>query len=376
MYTATVAKTADLAEEKTARTDSKEVTIAKKGHSYGEPVWTWAEDYSSATAKSTCANDKNHVKEVKATIASETTEATTSAEGKTVYTAKVTIDGKEYTDTKTVVIPKLTPEEPAADDSSKQEEPAADDSSKQEEPAADDSSKQEEPAADDQKEEPSTPAEEPTAPAEEPTAPAEEPAAPAEEPATQPATPGTMFTDVADESNIYKPVSWAVNAGIVKGYSDNTFKPEESCTREQFAIMMWRFAGQPDADISAADKFTDIASFSNNTSRKAVAWAVSEGIINGFNDGHFGPQETVTRRQVVIMLWRWTGRPTATETADFSDVDPSESTYKAIQWGAEAGLVKGYSDGTFKPEDPCQRQHIVIFLYRYARDVLNKDVTL
>ena len=195
-------------------------------------------------------------------------------------------------------------------------------------------------------------------------------------PETPAAPAGSMFTDVPDNSNIFKPVNWAVKNNIVKGFSDGTFKPEESCTREQFAIMMWRFAGQPDVDISAANRFSDIAEFSNNTSRKAVAWAVSEGVINGFDDGTFKPLDKVTRRQVVVMLWRWAGRPAATETTDFSDVQSSESTYKAIQWGSEAGLVKGYSDGTFKPEDDCQRQHIVIFLYRYAREILDEDVTL
>ena len=85
-------------------TDTKTVVIEKTGHAYGEPEWTW-NGTKSATAKFTCANDKSHVENVKATITSETTKATCTADGKTVYTATVEFGGKTYTDTKTVVIP-------------------------------------------------------------------------------------------------------------------------------------------------------------------------------------------------------------------------------------------------------------------------------
>lgn len=75
------------------------------GHSWGEPVWSWKEDHSGATAAFTCRNDASHTQTVNAVIASQTTEATGTAEGKTVYTATVELNGKTYTDTKTIVIP-------------------------------------------------------------------------------------------------------------------------------------------------------------------------------------------------------------------------------------------------------------------------------
>ena len=83
-------------------TDSKEVEIPAIGHKYGEPVFTWSDDYSAANATFTCANDKTHVKKVDAKITSETVDATCTTEGRVTYTASVIVEGKTYTDSKVV----------------------------------------------------------------------------------------------------------------------------------------------------------------------------------------------------------------------------------------------------------------------------------
>ena len=86
-------------------TDTKTEVIPATGHAYGEPVWKWNDDFT-ASATFTCANDTSHVETVNATVTNEvTTEATCKADGVRTYTAKVTFEGKEYTDTKTEVIP-------------------------------------------------------------------------------------------------------------------------------------------------------------------------------------------------------------------------------------------------------------------------------
>ena len=92
------------AEGKTETTLEK-LTIPATGHAYGEPVWKWNDDFT-ASATFTCANDTSHVETVNATVTNEvTTEATCKADGVRTYTAKVTFEGKEYTDTKTEAIP-------------------------------------------------------------------------------------------------------------------------------------------------------------------------------------------------------------------------------------------------------------------------------
>ena len=86
-------------------TDTKTETLPATGHAYGEPVWKWNDDFT-ASATFTCGNDASHVETVNATVTNEvTTAATCKADGVRTYTAKVTFEGKEYTDTKTEVIP-------------------------------------------------------------------------------------------------------------------------------------------------------------------------------------------------------------------------------------------------------------------------------
>ena len=92
------------AEGKTETTLEK-LAIPATGHAYGAPVWKWNDDFK-ATATFTCANNASHVETVNAAVTNEvTTEATCKADGVRTYTAKVTFEGKEYTDTKTEVIP-------------------------------------------------------------------------------------------------------------------------------------------------------------------------------------------------------------------------------------------------------------------------------
>ena len=85
-------------------TDTKTEVIPATGHAYGEPVWNWTDDFK-ATATFTCANDTSHVKKVDATVTSEVTEGSCEVGGTRTYTAKVTFDGKDYTDTKTEPVP-------------------------------------------------------------------------------------------------------------------------------------------------------------------------------------------------------------------------------------------------------------------------------
>ena len=174
------------------------------------------------------------------------------------------------------------------------------------------------------------------------------------------------FSDVTDPSQpIYKPIYWAAGEGIAKGFADGTFRPAESCTREQFVTFIWRMMGKPDPD-SEESAFPDVDS--KRVTFKPIEWAVEEGIIKGYDDGTFRPEETLLRQHVAIMLWRMADKPQAeNEENPFSDITEETPGYDAILWGAGADLIHGYADGTFQPEELCQRQHVAIFLYRYNR---------
>ena len=107
VYTATATATVKDAEGKTeigTLTDTYEVELAALGHKYGAPVWNWTKGENNtytATATFTCANDEKHVETVDAKVTEKSDGATCTEAGKITYTATVTFEGKDYTDTKT-----------------------------------------------------------------------------------------------------------------------------------------------------------------------------------------------------------------------------------------------------------------------------------
>lgn len=107
VYTATATvKDAEGKTEIGTLTGTHEVELAALGHKYGEPTWTWNDDHTEATAVFACERGDD-TQEVKATITEKTTAATCEADGKTVYTAKVSFNGKDYTETYTETLKAL-----------------------------------------------------------------------------------------------------------------------------------------------------------------------------------------------------------------------------------------------------------------------------
>ena len=95
-------------------------------------------------------------------------------------------------------------------------------------------------------------------------------------------------------------VAWAAEKGIVSGYGDGRFGPNDLITREQLAIMLWRYAGSPAPSAQALD-FPDAGSASGYA-LEALRWAVENGIISGYGSGQLAPQGLATRAQVAQMM--------------------------------------------------------------------------
>ena len=110
------------------------------------------------------------------------------------------------------------------------------------------------------------------------------------------------FTDVDEESGIAEAVRWAASEQIVNGFEDGRFRADQKITREQLAVMLFRVARAENVD-TAAD-FTDISDVSD-WAVDAVNWAVSEGIINGFEDRTFRPAGEVTVAEVIAAAVRF-----------------------------------------------------------------------
>ena len=113
------------------------------------------------------------------------------------------------------------------------------------------------------------------------------------------------FADVDEESDIAEAVRWAASEKIVNGFEDETFRADQKITREQLAVMLFSMAKAEDVEnVKTSADFTDISEVSD-WAVDAVNWAVSEGIINGFEDRTLRPAGEVTVAEVIAAAVRF-----------------------------------------------------------------------
>jgi hypothetical protein len=168
------------------------------------------------------------------------------------------------------------------------------------------------------------------------------------------------FNDVEPDAYYANAVAWAIESGITEGTSEETFSPDEPCTRAQIVTFLWRAAGAP--TITDADNvFSDLDP--NAYYYQAVLWGIQNGVVQGLTPTTFGGNELVTRGQAVTFQWRAAGKPDG-EGREFTDVDYSEYYGDAVQWTVSTGITTGTGATTFSPDDVCTRAQIVTFLYR------------
>ena len=185
--------------------------------------------------------------------------------------------------------------------------------------------------------------------------------------------PMNGFSDVQDPSHpFYNAIYWAAEAGITKGYSDGTFGINRDCTRGEMMMFLWRYAGKPAPAAVSKSPFTDVPT--THAFYKAILWGSQKGITKGYSDGTFGINKNVSRGECMMFLWRLKGKPlpNAVWASPFKDVPMSHTFFKAILWGSQKGVTKGYTSGpkkgNFGINDNCTRGQIVTFLYR-AKDL-------
>lgn len=97
-----------------------------------------------------------------------------------------------------------------------------------------------------------------------------------------------------------------------------------------------------------------------------VHYCVEKGLMHGISADKFLPDGSVTRAQLAAILWRLEGNPAPVSTADFSDVADGAWYAEAVRWAVGSGVVKGYADGRFRPNDAVTREQMAALLYRFA----------
>ena len=168
------------------------------------------------------------------------------------------------------------------------------------------------------------------------------------------------FRDVPTDAYYYEAVKWAQKKGITGGIGDGLFGPNQPCTRAQIVTFLWRAAGSPEPEGTAAG-MTDVAAGSYY--EKAVAWAIENGITTGTADGLFAPDATCTRAQGMTFLFR-ASKASADGAPAFSDVAADAYYAEAVKWATDNGITNGTTSSTFSPGSGCTRAQIVTFLWR------------
>ena len=169
----------------------------------------------------------------------------------------------------------------------------------------------------------------------------------------------------------YPGIVYAVERGLMNGVGDGRFAPSDPTTRAMLVTMLWRLAGAPDA--GTAD-FIDVSP--EAWYAPAVAWAAAGTLVSGYDSEHFGPEDELSREQLAVILWRYAARPEAcgsdkaAELGAFRDAEGvSPWAEDAMAWAVETGLITGTGNGTLSPEGPATRAQIATILQRFDQAI-------
>lgn len=173
------------------------------------------------------------------------------------------------------------------------------------------------------------------------------------------------FSDIPAENWAADAVAFTSAHELFNGTSNNIFSPNLPMTRGMLAVVLHNLENNPRQAFSAA--FSDVAS--GTWYSDAVAWAAEQDIVSGYGNGLFGPGDNITREQLAMMLWRYSGEPAATnKELRFSDADSaSDYALDALRWAVENGIINGYGNGILDPKGLATRAQVAQMLMNYLK---------
>ena len=155
----------------------------------------------------------------------------------------------------------------------------------------------------------------------------------------------------------------------MNGTGNDEFSPNISTTRGMIVIILYRLEGSPEVENST---FTDVA----NTEyyAKAVAWGEANGIVKGYGEGIFGPNEIITREQLAAIMYRYsnykkydTSVGEDTNILSYNDISElSEYAVSSMQWACGESLVSGIGNNLLAPRGNATRAQVAMILMRYC----------
>ena len=186
---------------------------------------------------------------------------------------------------------------------------------------------------------------------------------------TQEPAPAMPFTDVHEGDWFYEEVLYAYENGLMNGVGDNRFAPNSATTRGMLVTILYRLEGEP--AVTGEAGFDDVG---DTWYTDAVIWAAANDIVNGIGDNQFGPENTLTREQLVTMLYRYAEAAgydvsAAADLSGYPDAGKVQTyAQEAMSWAVAEGIVEGM-DGNLNPAGNASRAQIATILMRFCEDV-------
>lgn len=181
--------------------------------------------------------------------------------------------------------------------------------------------------------------------------------------------PTRDFTDMPPTHWAHSDVDSVVSSGLFKGYSDTTFGTDDDMSRCMLVTVLYRLDGSPDVS-GYENPFSDVDS--KQYYYNAILWGSHNHIANGYEDGRFAPDDTLTREQLVTFLHRYANYK-GYDTDIYSDIggyadakQVSPFARESMCWAIGAGIVKGTSTTTLGPQDTAPRVQVAVMLNRFA----------
>ncbi|MGI6025473.1 MAG: S-layer homology domain-containing protein [Candidatus Scatomorpha sp.] len=178
------------------------------------------------------------------------------------------------------------------------------------------------------------------------------------------------FTDLAAGAWYEDAVAYVYRHDLMSGFSEDTFGPNAALSRAQLCQILYNMEGRP--AVTGGSSFSDLADGAWYTD--AVTWAASQGIVDGYGGGLFGPDDNITREQLASILYRYAqarGDDVSvgedTNILSYSDAaDVAGYAISAMQWACGAGVITGISESALAPRGEATRAQTAAMLMRFC----------
>jgi len=185
--------------------------------------------------------------------------------------------------------------------------------------------------------------------------------------------PTNYFTDVDQSQWYHEGIDFVVENDMMKGVGDNKFDPHGVTSRAMIVTILYRLEGEP--TVTGTNPFSDVKNDTWYTD--AVIWAEANGIVNGYGDGKFGPDDDITREQMAKIMYNYAeykGYDVSARASldSFSD-DGKISSWatEEMQWAVAVGLIKGMGDETVAPQGDAERCQVATIFMRFCEKFAN-----